>query len=83
MSSKSAISLSTLGGSSNNHGVGSEASESIQMSTNFNANKITILDFNGVLRQRRKVSADLVDREASGEGNTSFQFLTLFALANL
>ena len=53
-----------------NDGMGSESSESIDMSAQFDFDEIALLDGGGLLRHWGVVATDFVDRDAGGEGDS-------------
>jgi hypothetical protein len=83
VSGENDISLSILGGTTNNDGVGSDGGVAIEMGTNINGDNILGLESNRVLSHGRVVTSDLVDREAGGESNTTLVVLRLFLVENL
>lgn len=53
-----------------NDGVGDEGGESVDVDSKFQLNQVSLLDVGGVFREGRVVSADLVDGDGGGEGQT-------------
>ena len=69
------ISLLPLGLSSNNKTVGARGREAIDVSSKLNLNQIFHFQSVRIFFKWREVAADLIDRDAAGEGNTSLEFL--------
>ena len=71
MSGQNNISLFTLGLTSNDHSVGSESGKTIKVATQINAENIISLNGTGIILERRVVTSNFVNVDASGEGNTT------------
>lgn len=81
--SKDYISLLSIGLSTNNDGMSSVGNISINMSTELNLDKVSVLESDRVFLEWGEVSGNLIDREAAWESNTSFELLCLFAVINI
>lgn len=83
VSGENNVSSSILGGTTNDNGVGSDGGVAIEMGTDIDGDDILGLEGNGVLSKGGEMAGDLVDREASGESNTTLVALSLFLVENL
>lgn len=87
VSSQNNIGLSTGNGSIDirlhNDGVSDECDITVDVHTQVDLDEVTFLDSDAILFQRRVVSADLVDGEAGGEGDTLVHWLLVVDLGAL
>lgn len=66
-----------------NDGVGSKSSKSVDMGTEFDFDEVTFLDGGGLFGHGRVVSAHLIDRNTSGEGDSLEDLLLVEDLVEL
>jgi len=66
----------------NNNGVGSGGTEAINLGTNADLGNITSSKLGGLVLERGVVTNNVVDRDASGESNTTIDLLCLLTVVN-
>jgi hypothetical protein len=79
---KKNISLAGLAGA-NNNGVGSNGSKAVDVATGNDLDHIAVLDGDTLVGKGGEVTNHVIDRNASGEGNSTLKLLGLLGVVDL